>query len=106
MRYHLDHQPHRAEYLHDFLDRTEHTFLGIAGSPELLEPMIVLAGHGTSQPQLAAGAQRVRKLFRQTVNEYLERLSTVGLDRRSRSRPNSLAQRREPRFPPFPSPTG
>ena len=86
MRYHLEHQPHRTEYLHDFLDRTEHTFVGIACSPEILEPMIVLAGTGTSKPQLAAGAQRVRKFLQHTVDEYLERLSAVGLDRRNRSR--------------------
>ncbi len=86
VRYHLAHQPHRSEYLHDFLDRTEHTFLGIAGSPELLEPMIVLAGKGTAKAQLAAGARRVRTFLQHTVNEYLERLSAVGLDRRTRSR--------------------
>lgn len=86
VRYHLAHQPQRAEYLHDFLDRTEHTFLGVAASPELLEPMIVLAGAGTSKPQLAAGAQRVRRFLQHTVNEYIERLSSVGLDRRARSR--------------------
>jgi hypothetical protein len=86
MRYHLEHQPRRSEYLHDFLDRTEHTFLGVAASPELLEPMIVLAGKGTSKAQLAAGAQRVRTFLQHTVNEYLERLRAVGLDRRNRSR--------------------
>ena len=86
MRYHLEHQPQRTEYLHDFLDRTEHTFVGIACSPEILEPMIVLAGKGTSKPQLAAGVQRVRKFLQHTVDEYLERLSAVGLDRRNRSR--------------------
>jgi len=86
LRYHLQHQPHRAEYLHDYLDRTEHTFLGIAGSPELLEPMIVLAGKGTSKAALADGSRRVRMLLECTVREYLERLTAGGLDRRRRSR--------------------
>jgi hypothetical protein len=86
MRYHLEHQPQRAEYLHDFLDRTEHTFLGVAASPEVLEPMVVLAGEGTSKPQLAAGAPRVRRFLQHTVNEYIDRLGSVGLDRRTRSR--------------------
>jgi hypothetical protein len=86
LRYHLEHQPQHAEYLQDFLDRTEHTFLGVAASPELLEPMIVLAGKGTAKPQLAAGAQRIRTLLQHTVSEYLERLRAVGLDRRTRSR--------------------
>ncbi len=86
MRYHLQHQPHRAEFLHDFLDRTEHTFLGVAGSPELLEPLIVLAGGGTTKEATATGTRRVRAALQHTVAEYLRRLSAVGLDRRTRSR--------------------
>jgi hypothetical protein len=86
IRYHLREQPHRAEFLHDYLDRTEHTFLGIAGSPELLEPLIVLAGRGTSKAALQDGTRRVRQFLQHTVREYLERLTAVGLDRRTRSR--------------------
>lgn len=86
IRYHLAHQPHRTEFVHDFLDRTEHTFLGIAGSPELLEPLIVLAGGGVSPDALRRGSQHVRRLLQHTVDAYLERLSAVGLDRRRRSR--------------------
>ncbi len=86
VRYHLRHQPQRAEYLHDFLDRTEHTFLGIAGSPELLEPLIVLAGGGTSKAALKDGSQRVQKFLRHAVDGYFERLEAAGLQRRTRSR--------------------
>ncbi|MFQ5665190.1 MAG: hypothetical protein ACE5I7_02040 [Candidatus Binatia bacterium] len=86
MRYHLTHQPHRREFLQDFLDRTEHTFLGLTGSPELLEPMIVLAGRGTSKAALRQGSQRVHKLLQRTVHEYLERLDAIGLERWHRSR--------------------
>jgi hypothetical protein len=86
MRFHLRHQPQRAEYLHDYLDRTEHTFFGIAGTPELLEPLIVLAGRGTSKAALVAGSTQVRAFLRRTVDEYLERLAAVGLERRQRSR--------------------
>lgn len=93
MRYHLQHQPHRAQFLHDFLDRTEHTFLGIAGSPELLEPLIVLAGGGTSKPALRTGTRRVHRALQATVDEYLERLHAVGLDRHTRSRlPSFVAE--------------
>src|SRR4029077_17187942 len=35
-RYHLTHQPGKAAALADHLDRTEHTVLGVAGSPEFL----------------------------------------------------------------------
>lgn len=86
IRYHLEHQPHRATFLHDFLDRTEHTFLGVAASPELLEPLIVLAGGGTTKTALAAGSRQVRAFLQHAVDEYLERLSAIGLDRRTRSR--------------------
>src|SRR4030095_12997358 len=43
VRYHLAHQPGRAAALAEYLDRSEHTVLGIAGSPEFLEPLVVLA---------------------------------------------------------------
>jgi len=85
IRYHLQHQPHRAEFLHDFLDRTEHTFFGIAASRELLEPLIVLTGKGISKGALAQGSRQVRLLLAHTVQEYLRRLAAIGLDRRTRS---------------------
>ncbi len=86
VRYHLAQQPHHVEFLHDFLDRSEHTFAGIAASPELLGSMIVLAGKGRDKAALAGGSRRVRRFLQHTVQEYLERLAAVGLDRRSRSR--------------------
>jgi hypothetical protein len=85
-RYHLAHQPHRAVLLQDFLDRTEHTFLGVAGSPEVLEPMIVLAGGDVTPPALATGARRVRALLHGAVAGYLERVRACGLPREGRSR--------------------
>src|SRR5262249_46033486 len=48
-RYHLAHQPGRAGALADYLDRTEHTVLGIAGSPEFLEPLVILAAGARAQ---------------------------------------------------------
>jgi hypothetical protein len=86
MRYHLAQQPQRTEFLQDCLDRTEHTFFGIAASPELLQPLIVLAGGGTSRAALVAGSRHVRRLLERTVTEYLERLGAVGIERRRRSR--------------------
>jgi hypothetical protein len=86
MRYHLQHQSQHAGSLHDFLDRTEHTFIGIAASPEVLEPLIVLAGRGTSKDALAQGSVQVRRFLQHAVDGYLERLSAVGLERRTRSR--------------------
>ncbi|HVN83576.1 MAG TPA: hypothetical protein VMW17_01905 [Candidatus Binatia bacterium] len=86
LRYHLTHQPHQATFLHDYLDRTEHTFAGIAGSPELLEPLIILSGGGTARDAIQRGSTRVRRLYQLAASEYLERLSAAGLDRRDRSR--------------------
>jgi hypothetical protein len=86
VRYQLAHQPGRAIGLADYLDRTEHTVLGIAGSPEFLEPLVVLAA-GTREPDaLARGAAFARRWFTRTVDEYLERCTFAGLgDRRDRS---------------------
>jgi hypothetical protein len=86
MRYHVRHQPHRVEYLQEFLDRTEHTFFGVAGSRELIEPLIVLSGGGTSREEVARGTELVRSSLKRAVDEYFDRLSAVGLERRGRSR--------------------
>ncbi|HUI25777.1 MAG TPA: hypothetical protein VL403_06790 [Candidatus Kryptonia bacterium] len=86
LRYHLRHQPHQAAFLHDYLDRSEHTFAGIAGSAELLEPLIILSGGGTSRDAIQRGSARVRWLYQLASREYLERLAAAGLDRRERSR--------------------
>ncbi len=86
VRYHLQQQPHRAGFLQDYLDRTEHTFAGIAASPELMEPLIILTGGGTSREAVQHGSTRVRKLYQLAADEYLERLAAVGLPRRDRSR--------------------
>ena len=86
VRYHLGHQPARADALSDYLDRTEHTVLGIAGSPEFLEPLVLLAAGGRDAAALARGAAFARRWFGRAVDEYLERCATAGLgDRRARS---------------------
>jgi hypothetical protein len=86
-RYLLAHQPGRAAQLEDYLDRTEHCFFGVAGSPELLEPLIVLAGGGTARAEIAAGCRSVARLMESAVAQYLERCDALGLrGRRQRSR--------------------
>jgi hypothetical protein len=37
----------------DYLDRTERCFFGVAGSTELLEPLIVVSGGGTAKDEIA-----------------------------------------------------
>jgi hypothetical protein len=94
VRYYLTHQPHQAEVLHDYLDTAEHCLLGLIGSPECLEPLIVLSGSGASREQLQTGCQRTSHFFHKTISEYLERCEHVGLKGRTqRSRlPQYLQQ--------------
>src|SRR5947208_3608989 len=61
MRYHLGHQPGQAVALADYLDRSEHTVLGIAGSPEFLEPLVLLAA-GSREPGARARRPLPRRL--------------------------------------------
>jgi hypothetical protein len=85
-RYHLAHQPGKATAVADYLDRTEHTVLGVAGSPEFLEPLVLLAAGAREPAALRRGAAFARRWFRGAVEEYLERCAGAGLgDRRERS---------------------
>jgi hypothetical protein len=84
LRYHLTHQPHQIEFLHDYLDNAEHCLLGLVGSPECLEPLIVLSGGGTTAEQLQRGSQRVSGFLHQLVTEYIERCERAGLAERSK----------------------
>lgn len=94
LHYHLTHQPHQASFLHDYLDSAEHCLLGLLGSQECLEPLIVLSGGGTTQEQLQLGSRRVRGFLGRLVTEYLERCEHAGLaERQQRSRlPRYLKQ--------------
>ena len=92
MRYHLAHQPARAAVFAEYLDRTEHTVVGIAGSPEFLEPLVVVAAGAVDAAALARGSTFVRRWFATALGEYLERCRAAGLgDRRERSRLPRLA---------------
>jgi hypothetical protein len=86
MRHHLAHQPGRQVVLADYLDRSEHTVLGIFGSPEFLEPLVLLAAGGREPAALAHGAAFARRWFVVALDEYLERCEAAGLGaRRERS---------------------
>lgn len=83
LRYHLTHQPHQTEFLHDYLDNAEHCLLGLIGNQECLEPLIVLSGGGTEPEQLRRGGHAVQRLLTQLVAEYSERCERAGLHGRS-----------------------
>jgi hypothetical protein len=81
LRYHLQHQPEQRLALNAYLDSTEHVMLALLGSPELLEPLIVICGGGIERDQVKAGCAASMKFIRLVQREYLERLSHAGLDR-------------------------
>src|SRR5262249_49075060 len=86
MRYHLAHQPGKGAALADFLDRTEHTMLGIAACPEFLEPLVLLAAGSREPGAVARGSIFARRWFTAVVDEYLERCHAAGFPgRRERS---------------------
>src|SRR5215468_8165967 len=93
-RYHLAHQPEKSAVLNEYLDRTEHTMVGIAGSAEWLEPLVLLAAGSREPDTLARGSSFARRWFAAAVAEYLERCRAAGLgDRSTRSRLAGLAGR-------------
>jgi hypothetical protein len=93
IRYHLRHQPAKEVLLSDYLDRTEHTVVGIAGSPEFLEPLVLLAAGARDRAALERGSAFVRRWFQRALDEYFERCAAAGLTgRRERSRLPRLLQ--------------
>jgi len=93
LAYFLDEHPAKAAVLHEHLDETEHTMVGILAAPELFEPLVVLTGGGTSADEIARGRDKVRAMHRGVIDEYFERLAAVGLSRRGRSRLDSVFSR-------------
>jgi hypothetical protein len=86
LRYHLAHQPAQKVALGAYLDRAEHVMLALLGSPELLEPLIVICGRGLEPEQVRTGRELVVYFIRLVVREYLERVSAAGLQRSGESR--------------------
>lgn len=83
LRYHLQHQPAQKVAINQYLDETEHIMLGLLGSTELLEPLIIISGGGLEREQVKAGRIAVAKFIQLVVREYLERLEAGGLNGRS-----------------------
>ena len=83
LRYHLAHLPHQQATLHGYLDSVEHCFLGLLGSPECMEPLVILSGGGTAPAELQKGTERVSRFLLQTADEYLERCERAGLSGRT-----------------------
>ena len=94
LRYHLEHQPGQRVALHEYLDESEHAMLGIIGSAEFLEPLIIISGGGLEKDQVKAGRVAVSKLIKLMMREYFERLDYAGLGGRTeRSRLSHMIER-------------
>jgi hypothetical protein len=80
--------------MHDFLDRTEHAWLGVAASPEVLEPLAVLSAGGTERSAVVGAMRSIARTLERAANEYFEHLEASGVKgRRGRSRlPGLLAR--------------
>ena len=92
LRYHLRHQPNQRLALNAYLDGAEHVMVALLGSPELLEPLIIICGSGIEHDQIKAGCAAVTKFVRLVEREYLERLEYAGLDRSGSPLAKTLSQ--------------
>ena len=73
--------------MQNYLDTAEHCLLGIAGSPECFESLLILSGQGIAPEQLQRGAASVSRFLAQVATDYFERCAQTGLtDRNQRSR--------------------
>ena len=72
LRYHLKHRPLEGNAIEGYLEHTEHALLGLIGSPELLEPMIIICGGGLDKAQVDKGRIATAKFIRLAVKEYME----------------------------------
>jgi len=84
LRYFLKHRPGEIEAMQEYIDETEHTMLALLGSPELLEPLIIISGGGLEKDQIRAGRIATSKFIRLVTHEYFERLEAAGLEGRSK----------------------
>src|SRR5260370_40083262 len=78
LRYHIKHRPREVNAIEEYLDDTEHALLGLIGSPELLEPMIIISGGGLEKDQVDKGRVAPAKFIRLVVREYMERIAAAG----------------------------
>lgn len=87
LQYFLRVNPTRAEEIHLMLDEAETLMIGALGSPELAEPLIVLAGKGFGADNLARGTALTLEFQLRAIEEYFRRLERAGLEgRRERSK--------------------
>ncbi len=87
LNYMLIHRPSRRDDAVELLTEVERMTVAVLASPELAEPLIILAGGGTSPAQIRMGDERLGHFFEQTVEEYFQRCRAAGLPERSQESP-------------------
>jgi hypothetical protein len=92
LRYHLQHQPDQKAALNAYLDSAEHVIVALLGSPELLEPLIIICAGGIERDEIRVGCGAVARFVGIVEREYLERLGHAGLDRSSSQLARILSQ--------------
>jgi hypothetical protein len=96
LRYFARHRPLEISAMEQYIDDEEHVLLALFGSPEVLEPLIIISGGGLEAAQVRNGRIAVIKFIKLAVQEYLERISAAGLKGHSkRSRIQGLVDRIE-----------
>jgi len=83
LRYVLAQDADKAEEFHEFLDKGEEIISAMFATPEVVEPIVVLAAGGVDAAA-AMGGQAANMLQGRVIEEYLQRCDRAGLDRRSR----------------------
>lgn len=83
LRYALAQDPDKVEEFHGFLDNGEEIITALFATPEVVEPIAVLAAGGVEGASIV-GPQAAEMLFGRVIEEYLQRCERAGLDRRSR----------------------
>jgi hypothetical protein len=79
LRYYVHHRPLEVAAMEQYVDDEEHVLIALLGSPEVLEPLIIISGGGLDAAQVRTGRIAVLKFIRLAVQEYLERISAAGL---------------------------
>ena len=83
LRYALQEDPDKAEEFHGYLDAGEEIISALFATPEVVEPIAVLAA-GSVEAAGVLGGQAAEMLQGRVIEEYLQRCDRAGLDRRSR----------------------
>ena len=82
LRYLIEQDPDRIEEIQEALDIAEQRVLELGATPEQVEPLLILLGGGVDKMQ--EGMEKFAFIRKKTVQEYLQRCHSIGIDRQER----------------------